>query len=281
MLKIDQVTKSFGEVQALRGLSMHVQKGELYGLLGPNGAGKSTTMALTVGLLEPDSGTVTVNGTGSPEDPAVRAHIGLAPQSLSLYDEMSATENMMFFGQIQGLERRPLKARVGELLERVGLESRASERIQGYSGGMKRRLNLAVALLHSPPLLLLDEPTAGVDPQSRNALFELIRELREGGHTIVYCTHYMEEAQRLCDRVAIIDEGAMLAEGTVDALIEEHGGHSMIQIERASGVEKIETAEPMAEMAKHALAPETLGLRLDRPDLEAVFLRLTGRSLRD
>jgi len=281
VLSLDKVTKSFGDVRALRGLSLHIEKGELFGLLGPNGAGKSTTMALTVGLYRPDSGTVTINGGGSPEDPAVRRHIGLAPQSLSLYDDMTATENLEFFGRLQGLDRRTLRTRASELLERVGLDQRAQERIKGFSGGMKRRLNLAVALVHDPPLLLLDEPTAGVDPQSRNALFELIRELREAGHTIVFCTHYMEEAQRMCDRVAIVDHGELLAEGVVELLIQQHGGRSLVTIERASGEERIETDRPMAEIAKHALHADTIGLHLERPDLEAVFLRLTGRSLRD
>jgi len=281
VLSLDKVTKSFGDVRALRGLSLHIEKGELFGLLGPNGAGKSTTMALTVGLYRPDSGSVTINGGGSPEDPAVRRHIGLAPQSLSLYDDMTATENLEFFGRLQGLDRRTLRTRASELLERVGLDQRAQERIKGFSGGMKRRLNLAVALVHDPPLLLLDEPTAGVDPQSRNALFELIRELREAGHTIVFCTHYMEEAQRMCDRVAIVDHGELLAEGVVELLIQQHGGRSLVTIERASGEERIETDRPMAEIAKHALHADTIGLHLERPDLEAVFLRLTGRSLRD
>lgn len=260
---------------------MHVQKGEVFGFLGPNGAGKSTSMAMACGLMHPDEGEIRINGLGSPEKPEVRRVVGLAPQTVSLYDEMTAQENLEFFAKLYGMPRAERKRRVGELLEFVELAKRAHERIRGYSGGMKRRLNLAAAVLHDPELVLLDEPTAGVDPQSRSRLFDLVLELKSRGKTVVYCTHYMEEAQKLCDRVAVIDRGRMLAVDAVDTLITEFGGSSVVTVERGGSEERIDTDDPMQEIAARVKEEGVTGMRLDRPDLESVFLALTGRNLRD
>jgi ABC-2 type transport system ATP-binding protein len=284
MLSLRSVHKHFGQIHAVNDLSLTVSAGEVFGLLGPNGAGKTTTVSMTVGLIQPDEGEITINDAGSPSDPRVRQTIGVAPQTLALYDELTGRENLRFFGRIQGLSGKQLKQRVDELLDMTGLSDRAGSRAGTYSGGMKRRLNLAVALVHDPDLILLDEPTAGVDPQSRNNLFEAVNKLRDRGKTIIYTTHYMEEAQRLCDRVGIIDRGRLLAMDTVDALIDAHGGMSTVRIERAAGVQTVETDNPAAELTR-ILADQAddaiLNLRVDRPSLESVFLHLTGRTLRD
>ena len=280
MLKLTDIRKSYGSIVAVDGLTLEIRRGEVFGLLGPNGAGKSTTVALAVGLLEPDSGRVEINGGGSPTEARVRAGIGVAPQALALYEELTGAENLDFFGRLHGLEGAPLAKRVASALEFVGLTPRARSRVETYSGGMKRRLNLAVALLHDPPLLLLDEPTVGVDPQSRNAIFENILELKRQGRTVVYTTHYMEEAERLCDRVGIMDQGRLLALDTVAGLVERHGGRSTLIVQRDDTEQRIPTDDPLAELARIGTAG--IGrFRLERPDLESVFLNLTGRHLRD
>jgi len=281
MLRLSEVRKSFGSITAVDGLSLSIGRGEVFGLLGPNGAGKSTTIGMSVGLVKPDGGRVEVEGLGSPSEPAVRRRIGVAPQAIALYDDLSALENMQFFGRLQGLRGRALRARAAELMEMVGLTDRARDRVRGYSGGMKRRLNLAVSLVNDPPLVMLDEPTAGVDPQSRNALFDLVLRMRSAGKTVVYTTHYMEEAQRLCDRVGIIDQGRLLALGTVGELLASHGGMSMVVVRRAEGESRVETADPVAELTRAMAAGGVLGVEVERPSLESVFLSLTGRSLRD
>lgn len=281
MLRLDDLHKRFGNVTALNGLSLFVPRGVVFGLLGPNGAGKTTSISIAVGLLRPDSGGVDLDGRGSPEAPEVRRRIGVAPQAIALYDELTAAENLDFFAALYGLDKVARRERAAGLLARVGLTDRARDRVKGFSGGMKRRLNLAAALIHDPPLLLLDEPTAGVDPQSRNAILDIVRSLRDEGRTIVYTTHYMEEAQRICDRVAIVDHGRILAEGTVDGLIASLGGASIVTIQTDSEQLRIETADPVAELSVRLRAPDIRGVRVDRPDLESVFLHLTGRSLRD
>jgi ABC-2 type transport system ATP-binding protein len=248
MLTFTDVRKSFGKTVAVDALSLSVRKGEVLGLLGPNGAGKSTSVSLAVGLLAPDSGTVTIEG-GNPSDPAVRQRIGVAPQALAIYELLSGEENLRFFGRVYGLSGAALDARVAWCLDFVGLTDRRKDWAGAYSGGMKRRLNLAAALVHDPDLLLLDEPTVGVDPQSRNSIFESIEALQREGRTVIYTTHYMEEAARLCDRIAIVDHGTLLALGTVDDLIAAHGGEATVVVQG--------------------------------PTLEKVFLNLTGRSLRD
>ena len=281
MLTLRNLRKQFGPIIAVDGLSLDIPRGSVFGFLGPNGAGKTTTINMAVGLLPPTSGQVDLDGRGSPTDPAVRRLIGVAPQSIALYDQLTAIENLTFFGELYGLPSAKLRTRCAELLEMVGLSDRATSRAETFSGGMKRRLNLAAAIVHDPPLVMLDEPTAGVDPQSRNAILDLVRTLRSQGRTIVYTTHYMEEAQRLCDRVAVIDHGKLLALGTVDELIAAHGGESVVTIQRTSGEEKMTSTNPVAILTEKLAQKDVLNVRVDRPDLESVFLNLTGRSLRD
>ncbi len=281
MLHLTNLRKKFGQNVAVDDLSLDIRPGEIFGLLGPNGAGKTTTVNMTVGLLKPDAGTISINGEGSPEDPRVRRRIGVATQALALYEEMSGEENIRFFATMQGLSGAERSERVAWALEFVGLTDRRRDKAAEYSGGMKRRLNLAIAVVHKPALLLLDEPTVGVDPQSRNAIFDNILSLREQGATVVYTTHYMEEAQRLCDRVGIIDHGKLLALDSVDALIEAHGGESRVIAKRAEGDVEITTRDPLAELQKLQAESTLQTFRVEWPDLEHVFLNLTGRSLRD
>ena len=281
MLTLTNVRKSFGKTVAVDGLSLSVRKGELFGLLGPNGAGKSTSVSLAVGLLAPDSGTVSIDGHGDPANAAVRGRIGVAPQALALYSLLSAEENLRFFGEVYGLNGAALSKRVAWCLDFVGLTDRKSDAAGTYSGGMKRRLNLAAALVHDPELLLLDEPTVGVDPQSRNKIFENIEALHAEGRTIIYTTHYMEEAVRLCQRIAIVDAGQLLALGTVDELLKRHGGPPTLVV-TANGVERrLQVADPLAELNRVAAAASIDSFQMERPTLEQVFLTLTGRSIRD
>jgi ABC-2 type transport system ATP-binding protein len=280
MLRLDRLVKRFGQVTAVDGLTLEVRRGEVFGLLGPNGAGKSTTISMAMGLVAPDEGSVHFDGLGSPSSAEVRRHLGLAPQTIALYDNLTAEENLRFFAKLYRLDR--VSERVGETLDLVGLRPRGRDRVAGFSGGMQRRLNLAVALIHDPPLLLLDEPTAGVDPQSRNNILELVKSLASRGRTIVYTTHYMEEASRLCDRVGVIDHGRLLDVGTVGELIARHGGSASVVIERDDRPEeRIATADPLRVISQSLSNGDVRGLRVERPDLEAVFLALTGRSLRD
>jgi ABC-2 type transport system ATP-binding protein len=265
VLEAVDLRKRYGDLVALDGVSLRLERGEIVGLLGPNGAGKSTFVSLAVGLLEPDGGTVTIGSpegsrsggkagrrggpNGSPHDPAVRRRLGLAPQALAVYAELSGAENLDFFARLQGCPASERARRIDWALDFVGLSGRRHDRVKTYSGGMARRLNLAAALVHDPELLLLDEPTVGVDPQSRNHLLANVEALRELGKSILYTTHYMEEAQRICDRVAILDHGKLLAFDRTEALL-----------------------------ARHAGEPRTV---VEQPSLEHVFLELTGRSLRD
>jgi len=280
MLHLYDLCKSFGAIVAVDGLSLEIHPGEIFGLLGPNGAGKTTTVNLAVGLLTPDVGSVAVDG-GSPLDFSTRRRIGVAPQALALYGNLSGEENLIFFGKLQGLSGSRLSERARWALDFVQLSDRRRDRVKAYSGGMKRRLNMAVALIHDPPLLLLDEPTVGVDPQSRNAIFENILALRKEGRAILYTTHYIEEAQRLCDKVGILDKGKLLALDTVDDLIAAHGGRHVVVAEWESGEERIETDDPLAELEKLRQRGRLLQFRVERPNLESVFLNLTGKHLRD
>lgn len=289
MLRLTDLRKSFGSIIAVDGVSLEVHRGEVFGLLGPNGAGKSTTISMAVGLLAPDSGSVDVNSQGPPTSHRVRAHIGVATQALAIYDQLTGLENLRMFGRLYGLSGAELTQRVEHALDLVGLLPRAKDIAGTYSGGMKRRLNLAAALIHDPPLLLLDEPTAGVDPQSRNNILDTVRELAKQGRTIIYTTHYMEEAQRLCDRVGIIDKGRLLCVGTVDELVRTHGGKSLVRVSRGEHEDAIETDDPLRTIESaiahgrdtQVVAHPITGIRIDRPDLESVFLALTGRRLRD
>ena len=298
----EDLRKAFGDQVAVDGLSFSINRGETFGLLGPNGAGKTTTISMLVGLLRPDSGSVTVEDhsdgktrSGSPLDSSIRELIGVAPQSLSLYDELTAKENLEFFGQLYGMGGSKLRDRVAWSLAFAELADRRNDRIGTFSGGMKRRMNIAVALIHQPEVLLLDEPTVGVDPQSRNHIFESIQRLQKEGMTILYTTHYMEEAQRLCDRVAIVDRGKLLALDSVGTLINQYGGRSVVTGELSHRPESIELPgtiegvsmrfesenplEQVATLSGQGVQFQTLSIA--RPDLESVFLTLTGRSLRD
>jgi ABC-2 type transport system ATP-binding protein len=281
MLTLANLRKSFGSIVAVNDLSLSVRRGEIFGLLGPNGAGKSTTVSLAVGLLTPDAGLVQIDGLGNPVEPGVRQRIGVATQALALYDLLSANENLHFFGEVYGLSGGALDKRVAWCLDFVGLSDRKDDRVGTYSGGMKRRLNLAAALVHDPDLLLLDEPTVGVDPQSRNKIFENIEALHREGRTIIYTTHYMEEAERLCDRVAIVDHGKLLAIGSVTELLAAHGGRPTLVVQTNGDARRLQTTDPLAELNRIAASTKIDSFHLERPTLEQVFLHLTGRSLRD
>ena len=281
LLSLTNIRKAYGERTAVDGLSLSLGEGEVLGLLGPNGAGKSTTISIAVGLLAADAGRVDVCSQGPPTTPTVRRNIGVAPQALALYDDLSADENLRFFASLYGLASEQQTRAVDGALDRVGLTDRRKDRVKAFSGGMKRRLNLAAALLHDPPIVLLDEPTAGVDPQSRSAILDEVRSLRSRGKGVIYTTHYMEETQRVCDRVAIVDHGKLIAMGTVDELIGKHGGVSTITVQSGEQATRFESADPVADLSKRLSDPGVTNVRIDRPDLESVFMHLTGRSLRD
>ncbi len=303
MIAVESLCKRFNGLVAVDEVSFEVPRGHTFGLLGPNGAGKTTTINILCGLLKPDEGRISLDGKADPTQPGVRASLGVAPQSLALYQELTAQTNLEFFGRINGLAGRQLKDRVAACLEMAGLTQRRKDRVATFSGGMKRRLNLVCSLLHEPSILLLDEPTVGVDPQSRNLIFDSIEKLKSEGRTIIYTTHYMEEAERLCDRVAILDHGKMLALDTVENLITQHGGPSHIEAElesapdkpdelaRRLGVEgfsieqntvRFETTEPMQSLAAlNQSGVRFRALKVETANLEDVFLNLTGRRLRD
>lgn len=280
MIELADFRKSYGSVVAVDGLSLTIQKGELFGLLGPNGAGKTTTVRGICGLLKASKGNVTIEGK-PPTELSVRSTIGLAPQDMSLYMDMSAEENLVFLGKLYGLSGSYLKDRTNWCLDFVGLQSRRRHRVKTYSGGMKRRLNLAAALIHDPSFLVMDEPTVGVDTQSRNSILESILELREQGRTILYTTHYMEEAQRLCDRVGIMDHGKLLALDTVPGLIKTHGGKAVIIVEKGGDEEQLSTDDPLETLSQFNWEDRPERLRIEPASLETVFLNLTGRQLRD
>lgn len=284
MLHLDNVSKAYGDQLAVDGLSLQTKAGEIFGLLGPNGAGKSTSCALITGLLAPDRGQVRIDGV-DPRTQRIRQRIGLAPQKLALYDRLSARSNLQFFASLYGLSGQRARDAIGTALAQVGLADRADDTVATFSGGMLRRLNLACALVHDPDLILLDEPTAGVDPQSRNRLFESVLALKAAGKTVIYTTHYMEEAERLCDRVAIIDHGRLLALDSVPNLLAQYGGASEIILRRAGNRRQISTGDAMASL--RSLLHETATgagvelLEVRPPTLESVFLQLTGKHLRD
>jgi ABC-2 type transport system ATP-binding protein len=296
MIDILGLKKQFGDLEAVAGVSFSVDAAQTFGLLGPNGAGKTTTIHMLAGVLKPDAGSITVAGQTDPSRPDVRRAIGFAPQQLALYVNLTAEENLRFFAKLYGLAADQLQDRIEWALEFSRLTDRRRSRVKTFSGGMQRRLNLAVAMIHDPQIILLDEPTVGVDPQSRNHIFESIEELKQQGRTIVYTTHYMDEAQRLCDRVAIMDHGRILDLDTVDELIDRHGGDARVTVEFREIPDidtdlpapldgrrlQFETDQPLDEigrLASHGRAFQSL--EINRPDLERVFLNLTGRSLRD
>src|SRR5262245_19695658 len=302
------LARSFGEVEAVRGVSLHIEEGETVGLLGPNGAGKTTTLSMLATLIGPSAGDADIFGASLCRDAwSVRRIVGLAPQEVSLYPELTADENLRFFGRLYGLEGMRIREGADELLDLVGLVPRRDDRVATYSGGMKRRLNLACSLLHGPRLLLLDEPTVGVDPQSRDRIFDAIRELARRGKTILYTTHYMEEAERLCDRIIIMDEGRIVAGGTLGELLRIVGMGEVIELRGTDdaldaarlaaipGVTKIERGERatrlFVESAVRALPAVAAlvgtpgdglrGVEIYPVDLERVFMHLTGKQLRD
>ena len=280
LLSLTRISKSFGARLALDSLSLRVERGEVLGLLGPNGAGKSTLVACVVGLLRPDAGEVRFDAR--PLDRRALARIGVAPQELALYPDLSGEENLRFFARLYGLGGALLRERVDFALDFVGLSERRRGRVDTWSGGMQRRLNLAVAIVHDPDLVILDEPTVGVDPQSRNRVLENVERLRAADKAVIYTTHYMEEAQRLCDRVGVLDRGRLLAEGRVEDLISTHGGRAVVVAERVGGELRVESADPLATLARlRREEGELRGFRVEAPNLEQVFLNLTGRGLRD
>src|SRR3954469_13636109 len=232
MLEVKALKKAYGKVVAVDGVSLRAGAGETIGLLGPNGAGKTTTVSMIAGLFPPDSGEVLIDGSPlrGDTDP-VKRKIGLVPQNIALYDELPALDNLAFLGALYDLRGPALKSAIAAALELVGLADRAKDKVGTFSGGMKRRINLAAALLHDPQILLLDEPTVGVDPQSRNAIFANLEYLKSQGKTLVYTTHYMEEAERLCDRIIIVDHGKVIANDTLDAVRRLVPGLNVVELE--------------------------------------------------
>lgn len=309
MLEVNALRKSYGKIVAVDGVSLRAGASETIGLLGPNGAGKTTTVSMIAGLFPPDSGEVLIDGKPlrGDTDP-VKRKIGLVPQNVALYDELTALDNLMFLGALYNLHGAAIKRAIADALDLVGLADRAKDKVGTYSGGMKRRLNLAAALLHDPQILLLDEPTVGVDPQSRNAIFDNLETLKKRGKTLLYTTHYMEEAERLCDRIIIIDHGKVIANDTLHGLnrmlpvtnvlaveLEKPEGFNPEPLRALPEVVSAEMREGVLRVGLHELttgAPAVLRwlaekgfgyqhVISERPDLETVFLTLTGRSLRD
>jgi linearmycin/streptolysin S transport system ATP-binding protein len=281
MLKITDLSRDFDKIKAVKNLSLQVNKGEIFGLLGPNGAGKSTTINMIVGLLKPSSGKILIQGSHKPHSIEAKKQIGFIPQDLAVYENLTARENLTFFATLHGLKGKKLKEKVDWALEFSQLEEKSNMRVITFSGGMKRRLNIAAALMHNPSLLLMDEPTVGVDTQSRNAIFQSILSLKESGLTIIYTTHYMEEAERLCDRIAIIDNGELKAVDTVEGLKNRYCDGVIIGIEDKNGTRKIRSKNPVDTIVKANSSQTILRLTVENPTLEEVFLNLTGRKLRE
>ena len=309
VLRCAELRKRYGDRVAVDGLGFSIAEGEAYGLLGPNGAGKTTTISMLCGLLRPDTGEITVAGHRMDTDPfAAKALIGFVPQDLALYPDLTARENLAFFGRLQALGGADLRARVDEALAVAGLVDRADDRVEAYSGGMKRRLNIAVGLLHRPKLLVLDEPTVGVDPQSRAAILDTVEALNRQGMALLYTSHYMEEVERVCDRIGIVDEGRLIAEGTRDELVGLVGERDRVELgvegdaeavaavmRQVDGVDEVAVSvgslrllgddarrrlPRLLEAAERAGAVIT-SVEVARPTLESVFLHLTGKGLRD
>jgi ABC-2 type transport system ATP-binding protein len=297
LLQIEGLTKRFGDIIALDAVSLAVAPGEFFGLLGPNGAGKSTLMSLVANILRADAGEIRIGAKS-------RQAMGLAPQAIALYKDLTASQNLSIFGELYGLRGRTLRARVDQMLRAVQLIDRAHDAVRNFSGGMQRRLNLVAALLHEPKLLLCDEPTVGVDPQSRNAIFEFLQARAREGLTVIYSTHYMEEAERLCSRIGIIDHGRIIATGTLDELLKRLPFEEEIrfplsaeceplaarlaadgEITRVDGVCRFRPRSGY-RLSSFFLLVESFGLpsglfTVRRPTLEGLFLHLTGQQLRE
>ena len=302
MLTLRGLGKDYGERAAVKALDLDVMRGEILGLLGPNGAGKTTTISMACGVVTPSRGSVAISGIDLAKDPyAAKAKLGLVPQDLAIFEELSAIQNLRYFGALYGLSGTKLAAQIAWALEVAGLSDRATEPVKRFSGGMKRRLNIAAGLVHKPELLVLDEPTVGVDPQSRNHIFETVKALHAAGMTVIYTSHYMEEVEALCDRVAIIDHGELKALGTTAELIDQHAGKG-VELElggnidagaraaEAHGTVKRDghtlTVVPSAGLGAMLTAIEAAGATVARVEsrqanLETAFLALTGRALRD
>jgi ABC-2 type transport system ATP-binding protein len=309
VLSCGNLRKAYGELVAVHDLSFRIGDGETYGLLGPNGAGKTTAISMVAGVLESDAGEILIAG----ERVTVRAtqtkrHIGYVPQEIAVYPDLTARENLRFFARLYGMSRSEGRARTEDVLATIGLRERAGDQVNKYSGGMKRRLNIGIGLLHRPRLLILDEPTVGVDPQSRNAILDSVQALSVDGMAVLYTTHYMEEAERLCDRIGVLDEGRLIAEGTVRQLTSLVGESDTVHITatgnleaaagavrdlpgvrkatvRPDGVDVID-ADARSGLASLLTTVAAAGatirsVSVDEPDLEAVFLHLTGKSLRE
>ena len=309
MIEIEELRKDYGDFTAVDGISFRAEAGAIYGLLGPNGAGKTTTIGCISGLLKPSSGRVAVLGHDVVTDAiASRLRLGVVPQDLALYEDLSARDNLAYWGAAYGLEGDALKKRVQEVLDRIGLADRAKEAVKKFSGGMKRRLNFGCGVVHEPAVLLLDEPTVGVDPQSRVRLLDLVREETAKGTCVLYTTHYMEEAQSLCDRLGIIDHGKIIAEGTLPELREMMGERDLLRLTgefetgavtsalgSMSDVEVVQIqddgltlAVPQASRRLPALFEAITGAggevretTLSQPSLESLFIKLTGKELRE
>ncbi|GAA2266190.1 linearmycin resistance ATP-binding protein LnrL [Nonomuraea roseoviolacea subsp. roseoviolacea] len=303
------LSKRYGDVVAVEDVGFAIAPGQAYGLLGPNGAGKTTTISMLVGLLRPDSGTVLVGGVDLAADPTrAKAKIGYVPQEIALYPELTGRENLRFFGRLFGLPRRRLAARIDEVLDLIGLTDRADTKLGTYSGGMKRRINIGAALLHRPEVLILDEPTVGVDPQSRKAILDGVERLVEEGMALLYTSHYMEEIERVCERAAIIDHGRIIADGTRRELVSLVGTADKVELVLDGDVEtafaKLRAVEGVVEAARTGASSVRLiaeggryllpalitavegsatvtATQVIEPDLEATFLHLTGSTLRD
>lgn len=307
VLEIKNVVKRYGDVTALNGISLTLNDGEILALLGPNGAGKTTLISIISGVIEPTSGEVLIDGL-PPKNPNARARIGLMPQEHSLYDDLTGIENMMFYARLYGLEKQEISDRISKLLERVGLGNAARRLVKTYSGGMKKRLSLAAALLNYPKILILDEPTTGMDPGMRVETWKIIREAKESGKAILLATHYMDEADALADRVAIIDSGVIVAEGTPDELKRKYGPKSVVEVELWKPLkdankiledvaESVTPSEDGLRLTVHVSDPDSAvpelvtklhlagaavrSLRVRKPTLEDVFLKLTGRRLKE
>jgi ABC-2 type transport system ATP-binding protein len=311
ILQVNNLVKKYGDFTAVNDISFSILEGEIFSLLGPNGAGKTTTISILSTLFTPTSGDASIGGFSVLRDPmAVRQLIGVVPQEIALYEDLTAKENLNFWGQMYGLSGKALRTRVDEVLEQIGLSDKANARVKTFSGGMKRRVNIGVGLLHHPKLLFMDEPTVGIDPQSRRAILDSVKALNQQGMTVLYTTHYMEEAHELSDRVGIIDHGKLIALGTQAELTRQvgendtltlHLGESeslpqlLAAVQKISGVLHADqtdhslaviTPDASAVLAPVISAANALGIKvtsvdIQEPNLEAVFLSLTGRALRD
>jgi ABC-2 type transport system ATP-binding protein len=308
-IEVRDLTKAFREVVAVGGINFEVRRGEVFSLLGPNGAGKSTAISVISGLLQPDSGDASVMGHSVTKDSmAARRCLGVVPQEVALYNDMSARENLVFWGRMYGLSGKDLERRVDEMLTAVGLVERQKGRVATYSGGMKRRVNIAAALLHTPQVVIMDEPTVGIDPQSRRHILDYVKELNRQGMSVLYTTHYMEEAEELSSRIAIMDKGKIIACGTRDELVRLVGEQTRVDLAVTGEPDKAAEAwRAVAGVSRatveqgrvlvlagdsNAVVPllferaAQLGFRIgsveiQEPNLETVFLSLTGRALRD